>query len=173
MKYRIIILLAFLLCVQILKINAQQKALDSASRFEQGDISEIKNKRRVFIVAYKPYQGENIAKILKKYQSIQIVDNIDMAEFIIVFDVERRASQTFPGVFGAPPPTEDAQYFGYLLVYLPSKTAKNRIMWDARARYLDSPRISVARQELMWEEAIEKSLSSKFIKELKKIRGEK
>jgi len=154
---------------------AQANAGKTAPGFEEGELSEIKEKHKVYVFAYRPYQSQNIAKILKKYQSVQIVGRESEADYVILFDVERSAIRngTLPSAAGLPPSTETAQYFAHLWVYLPSKTAKSRIVWEKRSRYLDSPRIDTVKKELTWYEPLEKSLINNFLQDLKDLRGEK
>jgi hypothetical protein len=124
----------------------------------------------VFVVANWPIQGD-IIKALKKYQGVQVVNNPDV-EYIIAYIVKGEKYRVSVSVAGAPPPI-DWEFFGQMLVYLPQKSGKHRLEWETLQRYLTT----AARQRIYgrpyWEQALEKSVISKFVKALKTSRGEK
>ncbi|MDQ5843868.1 MAG: hypothetical protein M3539_01040, partial [Acidobacteriota bacterium] len=91
MKNSIIIALSVLsLSVWICEGLSQEAAKDLTSQFEKGDISELQHKQRVFVVADRPIQADNIIKAMKKYPGIQVVSSAADVEYVIAYTVERK-----------------------------------------------------------------------------------
>jgi hypothetical protein len=158
----------FVVCAQ--KDKASKDKAGLASQFEKGDISEIKNLKRVFVSAESPRQLENITKALKKYQGIEVVDVPTDAEFVVAYTIEKHVDESPFSVQGAPPAL-NGRAIGVLLVYLPQQSGRNRRVWETRTRYLNYAAVAGVTRE--WELPLEKSMTGKFIKALKKARGEK
>ena len=94
------------------------------------------------------------------------------AEYVIAYKVEWKKYKVSVSEAGAPPPI-DLEFFGWMFVYLPQKSAKNRLVWETRQRYQLPQRGEAVYGRPPWEQPLEKSVISKFIKLLKKTRGEK
>ena len=171
MKIPIILTLLMLLFpVHTFVVRAQRGTAKLSSQFEKGDISEIQNIHRVFVNAESPRQAENIIKALKKYQGVQVVSVPTDAEFVIAYQIEKHTSEGSFKYPGAPPLLEGTA-IGVMQVYIPQKSGSSRLVWENRMRYLNYRAVSGVTRE--WEQPLEKSMISKFIKALKKLRREK
>lgn len=170
MKIAILIALSLFLPVHTFVVRAQKGRVGLASQFERGDISEIKSLQRVFVSAEKPRQAENIIKALKKYQGVEVVADPADAEFVVAYKVEIHIDESPFSVQGAPP-ARNGKAFGVMLVHLPQKSGRDRLVWENRVRYLNFAAVSGVTRE--WEQPLEKSMIGKFIKAIKKARGEK
>ena len=165
-------LLALLLPVCICQLRAQQSGKDLTSQFEKGDISEIKDKRRVFVIADWPVprdrMRDHIIKALQKYPSVQVVNDPADAEYVITYRIESEKYRVHINDGMSPP--QDMMTFGRMLVYIPQESGKHRLVWETRRRY-PLPHRWDGRP--VWEQPLEKSMIGTFIKALKKARGEK
>jgi hypothetical protein len=171
MKISIIItLLAILFSIHGFVVRAQTDKVNLPSQFEKGDISEIKNIRRVFVKTEKTSQSENIVKALTKYQGVEVVNVQADAEFVIEYRIEKHTSESPFNHPGAPPLLEGTA-IGVMQVYIPLKSGSNRLAWESKMRYLNYRALSGITRE--WEQPLEKSVIGKFIKALKKLREEK
>jgi hypothetical protein len=156
--------------------SAQAQRDDTVpSQFEKGDISEIKDKHRVFINGASLRQSENIVTELRKYQAIQVANDVAGADYVVAYRVERDKLGVSVGHAGTPL-QNDWVYYGRMLVYLAQKDKPHRLLWETRLRYLvpppsKTPPLPDWRKH--WEQPLEKSAARKFIKALKKARGEK
>ncbi len=166
----IIALLMFLFPVYTFVVCAQRGTVNLSPQFEKGDISEIQNIHRVFVNAESPRQSENIIKTLKKYQGIEVVSVLADAEFVIAYSIEIHLSEGSFKYPGAPPLLEGTA-IGVMQVYIPQKPGSSRLVWQSKMRYLNFRAVSGVTRE--WKQPLEKSMISKFIKALKKLRGEK
>jgi hypothetical protein len=145
------------------------------TQFEKGAVSEVKDKSRIFINADSARRSENIAKELSKYQSIQVVRDLADADYVVAYRVERDKEGTTVGPAGWTL-QDNWIYYGRMLVYSPQRDKPARLLWEARLRYQEppprNPSASPAGRK-NWEQPLEKSAAGKFIKALKKARGEK
>lgn len=164
------VLLMLLLSVQTSVVCAQKAKGSSVPQFDKGHISEIKNLRRVFVSADSPRQLENITKALKKYPGVEVVDVLTNAEFVVTYTIEKHTDESPFSVQGAPPALT-GRAIGVLMVQLPQESGRNRLVWETRTRYLNYAAVAGVTRE--WEQPLEKSMTGKFIKALKKARGEK
>jgi hypothetical protein len=149
-------------------VRAQQNVRDVSEQLVRADLSEIKDRRRVYINADSPRREQNISKELKKDGSFgfEIVGDAAAAEIVIVYKVEREKNGISIGIAGSPPEASLPE-FGQLWIYLPQKSGPHLLVWDSRMRY---QAILAAKG---WEQPLEKTAISRFIKALKKVRGEK
>jgi hypothetical protein len=171
MKISIIVALLMLLIPgHNFVVRAQKGKAKLASQFEKGNISEIKDLHRVFVSADSPRQLENIIKALKKYQGVEVVDVPTDAEFVVAYTIEKHVDESPFSVQGAPPALT-GRAIGVLMVYLPQESGRNRLVWETRTRYLNYAAVAGVTRE--WEQPLEKSMTGKFVKALKKSRGEK
>ncbi|HEX8267693.1 MAG TPA: hypothetical protein VF596_19995 [Pyrinomonadaceae bacterium] len=168
-----IVLFSISLCFCSFSARAQQDT--SPSEFVKGDISEIKDKTRVFINTASNRQNENIIKALNKHQMFQVVNDLAIADYVIAYKIERDKVGVSIGHAGTPL-QNDWVYYGRMLVYLPQKDNSHRLVWETRLRFQVPPPSNpppLPDWRKNWEQPIEKSAIAKFIKALKKVRGEK
>ena len=168
--YMIITLLTLLFPSHAIVVHAQTDQVKLSSQFEKSDISEINNIHRVFVSTEKPRQFENIIKVLKKYQGVEVVSVLTDAEFVIEYKIEIRISES-PFKYPGSPPLLSGTAIGLMEVYIPQKSGPSHLVWESRMRYLNFAAVSGVTRE--WEQPLEKSVIGKFIKALKKSRGEK
>lgn len=166
----IIAVLMLLLPAGSLVVRAQKEKAGVSAQFDKGKISEIKSLRRVFVSAESARQLENIMKELKKYQGVEAVSVPTDAEFVIAYRIEKHIHKDPFGVAGAPP-AHTGTAIGLLQVYLPQESGRSRLVWESRMRYLNYAAVAGVTRE--WEQPLEKSMTGKFIKALKKAREEK
>jgi hypothetical protein len=145
------------------------------SQFEKGDLSELTDKNRVFINATSARRSENIAKELSKYQAIRVVSDLASADYVVAYRVERDKDGVTIGAAGTTL-QDNWIYYGKMLVYLPRKDKPPRLLWETRLRYQVPPPSNpppLPDWRKNWEQPLEKSAAKKFVKALKKFRGEK
>lgn len=144
------------------------------SQFEKGDLSELTDKSRVFIDAAPARRNENIAKELGKYQAIQVVSDPASADYVVAYRVERDKDGVTIGAAGTTL-QDNWIYYGKMLVYLPRRDKPPRLLWETRLRYQETPQWKPSTSpgvRRSWEQPLEKSAAKKFVKALKKFRGE-
>ncbi|HEX8422356.1 MAG TPA: hypothetical protein VF634_03045 [Pyrinomonadaceae bacterium] len=147
-------------------VQGQQNARNVSEQLVKAELSEIKDKRRVYINADMPRQAENISKALKKEPGFELVGDVAQAEIVIVYKVEWEKSGISIGIASGLPETSSPE-FGRMWIYLPQKSGPNLLVWENRMRY---QAVLAAKG---WEQPLEKTAISKFIKAVKKVRGEK
>ncbi|HEV7860275.1 MAG TPA: hypothetical protein VGO91_16780 [Pyrinomonadaceae bacterium] len=167
----IICLLALSVCA--LAVEAQQGET-LPPQFEKGDLSELKDKQRVYVNATSTHQSENILKELKKYPGVQVVSAQADADFVVAYRIERKQFGTSADPHN--PIQKNWTYYGRLLVYVPQTGGVDRLLWETSLQFQIPPPVGpppLPDMRRNWEQPLEKSATGKFIKALKKSRGEK
>jgi hypothetical protein len=167
-------LFSLFLCFGALSATAQKK--DSPSESDKGDISEIKDKKRVYVIAETPRQTENIVKALNKRQDMfEVVESINSADYVIAYAIITEKAGVSVGAAGTRI-LDDQVYFGRMSVTIPQKDNSARVVWETRVRFIVSPP-QVLPPPPGWnqpsEQPREKSAIAKFIKAIRKARGDK
>lgn len=111
-----------------------------------GELSELKEARRVYVTSEHASARANIVKELKKYAGLEVVTSPEVAEFLLLHTV---TSQT------------DDRVTSQLTAAIRTADGKQRILWqeeEARAGFGRPNSVNLTRH---------------FIKAFKKLRGEK
>ncbi|HEX8773290.1 MAG TPA: hypothetical protein VF735_06755 [Pyrinomonadaceae bacterium] len=133
---------------------------------EFGDISELKDLHRVFIVADTLQSRGIIVKEFSKYKGIELASRAEDAEFIIGFEI--KSQSTGASIIG-PSVTNDVTYYGYMYAVVAVRTGDKprlRILWNTQKSQAVSGGFTLSRHPAT-------NASREFIKALKKVRGEK
>ena len=160
-------ILLFMLVLALAHVSQAQQVVNVLpTDFEQGDISEIKDKRRAFVSVISRYHRENILKELAKHKDdIEIVTRPSDADFVIAFAVQRELA----GISNFGPYQEKYNYYARLSVYIQREGKIPRVVWKTSKLYTDllNKQIPITNMKL------EITTARDFVKALKKVRGER
>lgn len=149
----IIIAILFLFSYEV--SFAQDGQPNSLANAEFGDISELKDLHRVYVGTSDLAIRDSIVEELKKYSGVTVVSRDKEAEFIVSFEGKYRSTKN---IFGRKTDFYQSQTTAFVLVRdTPQERLRPRILWHANLTGKDVA-ARAARQ---------------FIKDLKKVRGEK
>lgn len=111
-----------------------------------GELSELKESRRVYVTSEHASARANIVREIKKYKGFEVVDAPEAAEFLLLHTV---TSQT------------DDRVTSQLTAAVRAADGKQRILWQE-----EETRAGFGRPNSV-------NLTRHFIKAIKKLRGEK
>lgn len=150
------------LLILILLFPAFVKAQDSLPTY--GDISALKDLKKVYVSSENEDSRKRIIKEITKYKGIEVVNSPDDAQFFIEYaELSREALPS--GDFG-----KDRQQRTQMRAYMVDADKRKTILW--------SDNITRDTEHFMGMKMYdsgrgEGELTKKFIKAIKKVRGEK
>jgi hypothetical protein len=119
---------------------------------EYGDIADLKNLQKVYLITDSTDARNFILKELKKYSALNVVNSPDEAEFFLEYKVLRHEDSSV----GLKIPITNSEMTAYIL-----KDKNRRVAWSKTENDAGISRPN------------EVNLTRNFIKALKKARGEK
>lgn len=145
--------------------KSNQSALDSVP--EQGNLSDLVGKKKVFVSSQFLKARDNIVKELTKDGTFTVVDKVEDSDFVITYYEETRvrnvvATANTNGNSTTASARENKENVGQIRVMMPSTTpgaSRLRLLYE-----------STKVEFWLWDDSPSKSTTKQFLKDFKKVK---